>query len=169
MKDYKHNNVIIESFKKWSDNDREIINDGLILMGLHREIEMYTEILGSRFKLPLKQMEILEILVAYPERQLTPAELADEIHLTRSTMTGNLDTLQEKGLISRESHPKDRRMTLIKITKKGIEFCNEKIPQLYTDLLKVMSLFTSEDRNHLKKIYIKLLTLFKELATEVVN
>lgn len=166
MKDHNYSNSIIKSLKNCSSNEKNIIKDGLILMDLHREIEMFADIMGSKRGLPVRQMEILEILYNYPENKLTPAEIADEVHLTRSTMTGNLDNLQNKGFISRESHPNDRRMTLIKLTKAGITFCEEIMPQRYSDIRKVIGALTSEDRDHMKRIYTKLLSVIKELAME---
>lgn len=161
--------MILETFGNYSEDNMKIITEGLVLMDLHREIEMFAEIIGSRFDIPVKHMEILETLFSHPERQLTPAELSDEVHLTRSTMTGNLDTLQTKGLILRESHPSDRRSTLIKITDKGIEFCQKIMPRRYSDIFKVMNSLTSEERNQMKEIYKKLLNVIKEIATEGTN
>ncbi|MGD9160288.1 MAG: MarR family transcriptional regulator [Desulfobacteraceae bacterium] len=164
-----YSKAIKGTFEECSEESRELITEGLTLMDLHREIEMFAEIIGSRFDIPLKQMEILEILISHIEKNLTPAELADEVHLTRSTMTGNLDALQGKGLITRESHPSDRRMTLIKITDKGIEFCKRAMPKRYSDIFKVMSALTSDERNHMKEVYKKLLNIIKEIAMEGIN
>lgn len=169
MKDQKYADTIIEFFKTWTERDKEIIHEGLNLMDLHREIEMFAEIIGSRFDIPIKHMEILEILFSHPEKQLTPAELANEVHLTRSTMTGNLDTLQAKGFIIRESHPSDRRSTVITITDKGIEFCRNTMPKRYSDIHKAMSSLTSNERHQMKGIYTKLLNVIKEIAAEETN
>ena len=169
MKHDNYSKIITETFEDCSKENRRIITEGLTLMDLHREIEMFAEILGSRFDIPIKQMEILEILFACTEKKLTPAELADQVHMTRSTMTGNLDALQRKGYIIRESHPSDRRMTLIKITDKGIKFCKTAMPKRYSDILKVMSALTSEERNQMKEVYKKLLNVIKEIALEGSN
>lgn len=169
MKDQRYSNIIMESLKTWPEEDKQIIREGLTLMDLHREIEMFAEIIGSRRGLSARQMEILEILYNHPEKQLTPAQLADEVHLTRSTMTGNLDTLQDRGYISRDSHPNDRRMILINLTKEGAEFCKETMPQRYSDILKVMKVMSGEERDNLKGIYTKLLSFIRKLATEDSN
>ncbi len=169
MKYEKYSKIIKDTLEDWPVENRETITDGLALMDLHREIEMFAEIIGSRFDIPIKQLEILEILFSYTEKELTPAELADEVHLTRSTMTGNLDALQKKGFITRESHPSDRRMTLIKITDKGIEFCKGAMPKRYADVFKVMSALSPDERNQMKDIYKKLLNLIKEIAMEGTN
>ncbi len=169
MKNKKYINRILETFDDWSDMDKEIIADGFVLLDLHREIDMFTEILGSSYDISTKQIEILELLYSHPENQLTPAELADEVHLTRSTMTGNLDSLEKKGFISRESHPSDRRMTLIRMTEEGVKFCENTMPQRYSDILRVMKVLTPEEKNGMKEIYTKLLHLLKEIAMEESN
>ena len=46
-------------------------------------------------------------------------ELADGCQCSRATITGIADTLEKKGLITREPNPADRRSILAKLTKKG--------------------------------------------------
>lgn len=46
-------------------------------------------------------------------------ELADGCQCSRATMTGIADTLEKKGLITREPNPDDRRSILAKLTEKG--------------------------------------------------
>ena len=169
MKDHKTINKILNSLEDWSDEDKNIMLEGRILMDYHREIEMHAETLDSRFGVPLTHIYILEILYCHPENQLTPAELADEIHMTRSTMTGNLDSMQHKGLIKRKSHPSDRRMTLITITEQGVEFLKKTIPVKFSDMLKVMKTLTPDERKTMVNVYRKLLTTIKEIAMEGIN
>jgi DNA-binding MarR family transcriptional regulator len=166
MKDQRYTEIIIESLKAWPDKDKKIVREGLFLLDLHREIEMVTDIIGSNLGLHVRQIEILEILYNHPDMKLTPAQLADEVHLTRSTMTGNLDSLQKKGFIKRESHPDDRRMLLIKITQEGIDFCKKTMPQRYAHVLRVMKGLSDDERKNLRGIYEKLLGIIKELAEE---
>lgn len=169
MKYENYSKILEETLQDWPEEHRQIIAEGLSLMDLHRETEMFAEIIGSRFDIPIKQLEILEILFSHIEKELTPAELADEVHLTRSTMTGNLDALQKKGFITRESHPSDRRSTLIKITDIGIEFCKTAMPKRYSDILRVMRVISPDERNLMKEVYKKLLNVMKEIAMEGIN
>ena len=169
MKHENYSKIIKKTLEDWPEERREIIAEAMALMDIHREIDMFVEIIGSKFDIPIKQLEILEVLFSHTEKELTPAELADEVHLTRSTMTGNLDALQRRGFIIRESHPSDRRMTLIKITDKGIEFFKTVLPKRYSDVFKVSNALTPDERNQMKKIYKKLLNLLKEIAMEGTN
>ncbi len=46
-------------------------------------------------------------------------ELASACFYTRPTITGVVDTLEKKGLVTREPNPDDRRSLLVKLTDKG--------------------------------------------------
>lgn len=48
-------------------------------------------------------------------------ELASAAHCSRATMTGIVDTLEGKELVTREPNPDDRRSLLVKLTEKGWE------------------------------------------------
>lgn len=60
------------------------------------------------------------ILGLLAKRDMRPLkELAHVSHCTRATMTGIVDTLEKKGLSTREPNPDDRRSLLLKLTEKG--------------------------------------------------
>jgi DNA-binding MarR family transcriptional regulator len=46
-------------------------------------------------------------------------DLAAAAHSSRATMTGIVDTLEGKGLVTREPNPADRRSLLVKLTQEG--------------------------------------------------
>jgi DNA-binding MarR family transcriptional regulator len=56
----------------------------------------------------------------YPE-EATPAQLADSCGVTRAAMTSRLDRLVERGHVSREADPVDRRRIIIRPTRSGRE------------------------------------------------
>jgi DNA-binding MarR family transcriptional regulator len=63
------------------------------------------------------QYVALSMLWEADERPLK--ELADGCQCTRATVTGIVDTLERKGLVTREPNPGDRRSILAKLTEKG--------------------------------------------------
>jgi DNA-binding MarR family transcriptional regulator len=54
----------------------------------------------------------------YPE-EATPAQLADDCHVTRAAMTSRIDRLVERGHVTRDVDPLDRRRILIRPTSSG--------------------------------------------------
>jgi len=149
------------------DIDAEIVLEALSLLRLQHEVDMLSEILHSRLGFNARQMETLEALFHHPDRTLTPAQLADEVvHLTRSAMTSNLDSLERKGYISRAAHPADRRMIAINLTKKGIKFCEEKLPVRYHDMAKAIGILSPEERHILYDTYNRVAEYLKQALKE---
>jgi DNA-binding MarR family transcriptional regulator len=60
------------------------------------------------------------VLGALAERDRRPLkELADAAHCTRATITGIVDVLERKGLVTRQPNPDDRRSLLVTLTGNG--------------------------------------------------
>lgn len=63
------------------------------------------------------QYSVLTLLWERDGRQLN--ELASACCCSPSTITGVVDTLENKGLVSRELNPNDRRSLLVRLTEQG--------------------------------------------------
>jgi DNA-binding MarR family transcriptional regulator len=57
----------------------------------------------------------------WDENGQTAKQLAERLFLDGSTVTGVLDRLDQKGLITKQADPKDRRALQINLTEKGRE------------------------------------------------
>lgn len=64
------------------------------------------------------QMGALQALIS-DEDGMTPRELSGCLHVTPATVTGNLNALEDEGLIERVRVRGDRRVVHIRITPKG--------------------------------------------------
>ena len=73
----------------------------------------------SQFGITPGQYGVLSYL--WELQQATPKELARELSLENSTISGVLDRMQKKGLIDRLLDPNDRRSILVVLTPKGAE------------------------------------------------
>ncbi len=63
-----------------------------------------------------------DILVClYDKNGLSVKELAEKIHRTQPTVTVLIDKLQKLGYVERIKSCEDSRVTLIKLTKKGVQ------------------------------------------------
>ena len=61
---------------------------------------------------------------------LTPTQVSARLTVTSATVTGLLDTLENRRLIRRRSHPTDRRSLLVEITSDGRRLLDELVPDL---------------------------------------
>lgn len=64
-------------------------------------------------------MTLHALLVQHFPEEATPAQLADDCHVTRAAMTSRLDRLVERGYVTREVDPLDRRRIIVKPTPSG--------------------------------------------------
>jgi DNA-binding MarR family transcriptional regulator len=153
--------------KGMPDIDAEMVLEAISILTLQHEVDMLSEVLHSRLGLNARQLETLEALYHHPERSLTPAQLADEVvHLTRSAMTSNLDSLERKGYISRSAHKVDRRMIAVKLTEKGVNFCEERLPIRYHDMEKVIGILSPEERRIFYDAYKRVTEYLKKALKE---
>ena len=55
-----------------------------------------------------------------PPYRMPAGRLAEELDITPGTMTIRLDRLEKRGLVTRNSHEGDRRVSQIELTKAGV-------------------------------------------------
>ena len=93
--------------------------------------------------------------------------IADKLKLTTSAVTYLVDHLEKEKLIQRIRSEKDRRVTLIAITEKGINFIDEFEKKRFAFLVKTLQEFNPETRGHITAFYKKLIeNMSKELNHE---
>lgn len=68
---------------------------------------------------------------AGPDHRLSPGQLLKETMVTSGTMTNRVDRLAARGLVTRESHPDDRRVVLVRLTDAG----RQAVDGAFTDLM----------------------------------
>jgi DNA-binding MarR family transcriptional regulator len=93
---------------------------------------------GLREECTMPQFDVLAQLERSPEG-LTFSALSEHLLVTAGNLTGIVDRLEKQGLALRETNPKDRRQTFIKLTDKGREYCNKVIPQHTHEIAKMLS------------------------------
>lgn len=73
----------------------------------------------SRTGLPLSWYDVLLELNAERDGRLRMTDLAERVVLSRTRVSRVVDELVDRGLISKETHPNDRRSAYAKITDAG--------------------------------------------------
>lgn len=83
---------------------------------LHRETSARYAVIARRFGLTSQQTQLLCILAG---DQPSFGELAARLGCDKTNVTGMVDRLERKGLLARETDPRDRRVSRIRLTTKG--------------------------------------------------
>jgi len=87
------------------------------LRRLQQDAEMHAKRLARYGGLSPVQLMILQVLAS--ERQLTASALSKRVSLTPATLSGQLDRLAERGLLSRQRDDQDRRRQWLLLTDEG--------------------------------------------------
>ena len=115
---------------------------------LESEVEAYLQKLGfshGRFM-------VMMLLLRHPERPLHPAEMATVLGVTRSTMTGLLDTLESKAWIERVAVPSDKRCCAVVLTAEGRAQLDGILPGHYKRMSQAMGSIDEDERKTLIKL-----------------
>ncbi len=99
---------------------------------------------------------VLVSLFHHPERAMTPAELAEEVGLSRGAMTTSLDGIEKLGYIRRARHPGDRRMVSVQLTREGAEFMERTLPDHYSLFGEVIRNLTRAEQENMVRLSEKL-------------
>ena len=138
--------------------DLKILREGFEIARLHRQVEQVIENDLAGWGLNARQVEIMEALYYNTKGTMTPADLSEEVSLTRSAMTSALDSLEKVGHIVRRPHPTDRRMLAISLTPPGRAFIEKHLPERYQRLHRIFAgCLSKEERSCLLHSYAKVL------------
>jgi DNA-binding MarR family transcriptional regulator len=150
---------ILEFTSRLEGIDPQVLREGLEIAHLHRQVEQVIEKDLASWGLTARQIEIMESLYHNAEGTLTPAELADEVSVSRSAMTSALDSLEKLGHTVRAPHPSDRRMVAISLTPSGLEFIGRRLPERYEKFHRVMRGLSARERAAMLRTYRKIIDL----------
>ena len=70
---------------------------------------------------------------------VSPTTIADRMFVTTASTTSLLDTLEKRGLVTRETDPQDRRRQLVSITAEGRALVDAFLPQIVALQTAVMA------------------------------
>ena len=116
--------------------------------------------------LSARRFEVMESLFHTPDHCLTPAELAEYVGQTRQAMTSTLDGLEKRKLVERTAHPKDRRMTLVRLTPEGTAYIKGVLVEHYAGGVKLVKYLDPEERKMMSRIHQKLVMGLRDLMKE---
>jgi DNA-binding MarR family transcriptional regulator len=98
---------------------------------------------------------VLALLNRTPDEPLNPADLADRAGVTRATMTGLLQGLENEGLVKRTSCNDDKRMCWVELTTKGRKYVDSVLPGLFRGVSDLMGEISEKDRKNLLNVLEK--------------
>lgn len=110
------------------------------LRRITRAIDLHSRWLANNFGLTGPQLVCLRVIAS--RGNITPTELAHEVSLSQATVTGIVDRLAARQLVTRDRNSDDRRVVTISIDAAGKALIDEAPPPLqerFVDRLACLS------------------------------
>ncbi|GGK81299.1 MarR family winged helix-turn-helix transcriptional regulator [Ornithinimicrobium pekingense] len=93
--------------------------------------------------------------------RLTPGDLLRETLVTSGTMTNRLDRLAERGLLTRQAAPHDRRAVLVTLTQEGRRLADQALEALLEGERELLAGLATDERSRLAAYLKRLLVDFE--------
>jgi DNA-binding MarR family transcriptional regulator len=97
----------------------------------------FHQAVGRILGLNVTDMKCLDLMTM--KGSATPSQLAQQTGLSSGATTAMIDRLEKAGLVERHPHPKDRRGTVLLLTKQAMH----RLPLLFESLGNAMLVLTS--------------------------
>jgi DNA-binding MarR family transcriptional regulator len=88
-----------------------------LLWSVDHDLQSLSKRMDARLGVTGPQRLVIRIVGRFPG--ISPGEVADILKVHKSTLTGVLQRLEERGLIERKASPEDRRKSLVWLTAAG--------------------------------------------------
>jgi DNA-binding MarR family transcriptional regulator len=75
--------------------------------------------------------------------------LAEEVGISRSTLSGVLNTLERRDLVSRRSHESEGRLVIVSITDEGVALMEELFPRFNAEEAFIVSTLSDDAKRRL--------------------
>ena len=122
--------------------------------------ELYSKELTKRYHVSQPQLSCL--LALYEYGPLPLSRLAKYILVKPSTVTGIIDRLEEKGLVSRERSALDRRVINITLTESGKKLAAEAPPPIPESIVDALQKISPNEREQIVSSLATLVAMLRD-------
>jgi len=149
LKDLPTDRTLGEFAKRYPDLDSSALKTCVVLLRTGSDLLTAFETILGKHGLSQGRFLTLIVMNREPDEEINPSSLAEKVGVTRATMTGLLDGLEQKGLVKRLAYPEDRRKVNIRLTETGRQVLDEMLPDYYSRVAKLMINLTENERQNL--------------------
>ncbi len=152
LKDLPTNQVLAKFAERYPDADITAVSVFLNLLRVATDLSVALDSYLSRHGLLQGRWWVLILLMREDSKTSTPSVLAEKAGVTRATMTGLIDGLEQSGLVERVNTKNDRRSVLIRLTDAGQAKLDAVMPDYYRKVRRCMQSLDEEKRNQLHQL-----------------
>ena len=148
------------------DPIREIV---YLIRKLMQAGALYSKELNKKYNVSAPQLASLRVLLH--DGAMPPSQIAKQIMVNSSTLTGVIDRLEKKGLVSRLRNDPDRRIIRVELTEAGRALAESAPPPIQVKIIKGMRKLEQTEREKIIQSLTKLTEMLdaQELDVETEN
>jgi DNA-binding MarR family transcriptional regulator len=152
LRDLPTPEILAKFADRYPDADVTAIASFLHLLRVATDLSLALDACLSKHDLLQGRWWVLILLMREQSLSSTPSILAEKIGVTRATMTGLIDSLEQSGLVKRAFDKADRRSVIIQLTDAGQAKLDIVMPDYYRRLRQCMQGLNEEMREQLQHI-----------------
>lgn len=152
LKDLPTTAVLDQFAERYPDADVTAVSSFLQLLRVATDLSIALDTCLSKHGLLQGRWWVLILLMREVTKISTPSSLADKAGVSRATMTGLIDGLEQNGLVERVFAKDDRRSVLIHLTEAGQAKLDAVMPDYYRRVRLCMQTLDEENRTQLQQI-----------------
>lgn len=137
---------------RYPDADVTAIASFLYLLRIATDLSLALDTCLSKHGLLQGRWWVLILLMREESNAAMPSILAEKVGVSRATMTGLIDGLEQSGLVTRVFAKEDRRSVKIKLTDAGQAKLDIVMPDYYRRLRQCMQGLDEEKRVQLQQL-----------------
>ncbi|MGZ4959704.1 MAG: MarR family winged helix-turn-helix transcriptional regulator [Methylomonas sp.] len=107
-----------------------------------------------KFELTLPQFDVIITLGNSPG--MAPKKLGEKTLITKGTLTGVINRLEDKGLVQRIASKKDGRSQIIRLTEVGNDLYEKAFPEHLDHIQRIFKYYSPEDFSNLETVLLQL-------------
>jgi DNA-binding MarR family transcriptional regulator len=127
--------------------------------------ELYTKELNKKYQISASQLNCL--LALYENGPLPPSQIAKHILVKSSTVTGIVDRLEEKMLVTRQRNSPDRRVITIELTSAGKKLAKNAPPPIQQKIIDGLKRISEDETEQIVLALTKLTNMLDVQDLEV--
>lgn len=150
-----------QNFVEIAAGTQEDCEDSILesLRRIIRAIDLYSRYLVLRHNLTGPQLVCIRHLLRHgPD---APGTLARRVSLSPATVTGIVDRLEKRGLVTRERSRTDKRMVEIALTDAGRQLAAQMPPPLHETFSRGLSALPVEEQREIDRVLTKIVAMME--------
>lgn len=133
--------------------------DSKISFAMERLFTVYRVLMWEKvkeFNLSPIQIQFILYLRKYPEKMRNVSAISSEFRLTKATVSDALSALERKKIVYKEKDRKDKRLSTINLTEKGIELA-ESLEFWDSPIKEILKDLSESEKEQILLFFIKLI------------